>query len=127
MSGTSSGGRASVQIPRDVIMIDSDGPNNNNTSSETETQPPAPVPAQNVPPPPQVTIGEPAEGYSIHQSIIISHNYYEKKILGDGSVRAKCLLCFKEKNKEVLFKMTDGNLRGKNDHCNNLICQSFTD
>ena len=120
MSGTS-GGRASVQIPRDVIMIDSDGPNiNNNASSDTETQPPAPVLAQNVPPPPQVTIGEPAEGYSIHQSIIISHNYYEKKILSDNSVRGKCLVCFKEKNKEVLFKMTDGNLRGKKDLCINL-------
>ena len=121
MSGPSGGGRASVQIPRDVIMIDSDAPNNNNTSSESETQPDAPTPARNVPPPPEVMIGEPAEGYSIHQSIIISHNYYEKKILSDGSMRGKCLVCYKDKKKEVLFKMTDGNLRGKKDHCNNLL------
>ncbi len=123
MSGTSSGGRASVQTPTDVIMIDPDSPNNN-ASSEPETQQPtAPGPAQNVPPP--VIIGEPADGYSIHQSIIISHNYYEKKILSDGTTRGKCLVCWKDKNKENLFKMPDGNLRGKKDHCK--VCQSFTD
>ena len=116
MSGTS-GGRASVQIPRDVIIIDSDAPNNNNSTSETETQPSvsAPAQAQNAPLP-QVSIGEPAVGYSIHQSIIISHNYFEKKILSDGSQRGKCLVCLKEKNKEVLFKMPDGNLRGVEGH-----------
>ena len=57
MSGPSGGGRASVQIPRDVIMIDSDAPNNNNTSSESETQPDAPTPARNIPPP-EVTIAQ---------------------------------------------------------------------
>lgn len=120
MSGTS-GGRASVQIPSDVIMIDSEAPNNinNNSTSETDTQPSesasALAPAQNAPPP-QVSIGEPAVGYSIHQSIIISHNYFKKIILSDGSNRGKCLVCLKEKNKEVLFKMPDGNLRGVEGH-----------
>ncbi len=113
MSGNS-GGRATatVQIPEDAITISS--PANNNSTSETEPARVEPVPAQNaLPPPPPVVIGEPAAGYSIHQSIIMSHNYFEKIIHSDGSTRGKCLVCWKEKNREVLYKMPDGNLRSK--------------
>ena len=115
MSNTSSGqGRASVQIPGDVILLDPDpAQRNNNSTPEAET--PAATDDQNQNPSQnQVVIGEPAKDYSIFQSIIISHNYFEKKIVGDapGDFRGKCLVCFKEKQKEVLLKMPDMNLRG---------------
>ena len=112
MSGNS-GGRATVQIPEDVIIS---SPANNNSTSETDIGPATvePAPAQNaLPPTPPVVIGEPAAGYNIHQSIIMSHHYFEKIIHSDGSTRGKCLVCWMEKKKEVLYKMPDGNLRSK--------------
>jgi len=98
-----SGSRASVLNVEDVIiMIDSDTRNNNNS---TPTQPP-----------PHIVIGEPAEGYNIHQSMIITHNYYGKVLVGDGETRAKCLMCLQDMRKELLLKMSDGNLRGIEGH-----------
>jgi len=98
-----SGSRASVLNVEDVIiMIDSDTRNNNNS---TPTQPP-----------PHIVIGEPAEGYNIHQSMIITHNYYGKVLVGDGETRAKCLMCLQDMKKELLLKMSDGNLRGIEGH-----------
>ena len=130
MSNTSGGrGRASVQIPRDAIL-DPDPPHrNNNSTPEAETPAPQPAtddqnqnPSQN-----QVVIGEPAKDYSLFQSIIISHNYFEKKIVGDGpgDFRGKCLVCFKEKQKEVLLKMPDMNLRGNERDKNCLIFENL--
>ena len=84
----------------DVLVMDPDTQNNNSTPTQ---------------PPPHVTIGEPAEGYNIHQSMIITYNYFEKVPVGDGrgDMRVKCLMCLQEKRKELLLKMVDGNLRGK--------------
>ena len=47
----------------DAIMIDPDTQNNNSPSAQPLSR---------------VVIGEPAEGYNIHQSMIITHNYFEK-------------------------------------------------
>ena len=95
----SASGRESVTLPideMDAIMIDPD--------NSPPTQPL-----------PRVVIGEPTEGYNIHQSMIITHNYFEKVLVGDGpgNIRAKCLICLQEKKKELLLKMSDGNLKGK--------------
>ena len=84
----------------DAIMIDPDTQNNNSPPTQALFR---------------VVIGEPAEGYNIHQSMIITHNYFEKVLVGDGpgNVRAKCLICLQEKKKELLLKMSDGNLKSK--------------
>ena len=100
--------RASVQVPRDTIIIDPDPVNNNTPSQESSSS----QAAQND----AVVIGEPADGFNIHQAMIFTHNYFEKIQIehddGSGDFRAKCLMCA-EKKKEVLLKIAQGNLRGE--------------
>ena len=117
MSGDS---RATVQVPTDAIIIDPPDPVNNNSSES-----PAPATSQNS----KVVIGEPAEEFNIHQMMIISHNYFEKVQIpsddgGQGDVRARCLMCG-DKGKEVLLKISDGNLRGVEGHMQALHKKHF--
>ena len=56
----------------DAIMIDPDTQNNNSPPTQPLSC---------------VVIGEPAEGNNIRQSMIITHNYFEKVLVGDGPGR----------------------------------------
>ena len=96
--------RASVMEPEDAIMIDPD-PTNNNTARAA----PTPNPETDS----SIQIGVPVEGFNIHNSVLYTHHYYEKVQPEPGAdVRAKCLSCWIEKKKEVLLKISDGNIRG---------------
>ena len=120
MSGDS---QAILQVPNDAIILDPPDPVNNNSNSESQD------PAASQRQTPKVVIGEPKEGFNIHQMMIISHNYFEKVEIpsddgGPGDVRAKCLMCG-EKGKDVLLKIRDGNLRGVEGHMQSLHKNHF--
>ena len=77
-------GRATVSVPTDSIVIDVD---NNNQGQEAESggdhtqQQPRPI-------------GVAPENYNIHESVFYTHGYYEKIKKEDGSMTAKCLMCW---------------------------------
>ena len=102
--------RALVSLgePVDTIVIDPDPTNNN------EAQAPHPDPPDVER---SIEVGVPERDFNIHHSVLYTHNYYEKVQPEPGAdFRAKCLSCWIEKKKEVLLRITDGNIRGPVGH-----------
>ena len=105
MSSPSQGrGRALASIPTDTIVIDPDQPNNNNQGQVEED-----IEAAGESP-----IGDAAEGYNIHESVLYSHGYFQKIKKEDGTLVAKCMMCWeKSKDTVVTRKIGDSSTKGR--------------
>ena len=93
--------------------------NNNRPSSGTR----GPVPGDKRPAPSDTdspdgfdfTIGVPKPNFSIKDSALYSHHYYEKVIVQeDGKTfkKAKCLMCLVDRNEHTTLRITDNNIKG---------------
>ena len=61
-----------------------------------------------------VTVGKVEDNFSIHVSVLYSHNYF-RKISRDeyGKKYALCIMCWKLRRTKVFLKITDNNIKGK--------------
>ena len=106
MSERDRGGGVSRSEPQDIILVDGDNNNGHADSGHANND----VVEESV-----YIIGEPAENFSIHQSVFYSHFYYKKLRGKDGNpdpFKAQCLMCLEKEKKEVLLKITDNNTKG---------------
>ena len=78
-----------------VPQVDDQSVSNNNIPQTSETQ-----------------IGVPCQDFNIHQAVLYTHGYFKKVQLEDSTTRAKCMVCWIEKSKEVLLKITDSSTKG---------------
>ena len=96
-------GQATVSIPTDAIISTAPA-NNNNQSQETEGAGAGDNPPQ---------IGVAPESYNIHESVLYTHGYYTKIKKEDGTIVAKCNMCWeKSKDTVVTRRITDSSTKG---------------
>ena len=102
--------QATVSIPTDIIRGEGEPPDNNNQGQATDTEA---DPGQTQP----REIGVAPKDYNIHESVLYSHGYYEKMKTEDGTIVAKCLMCWeRSKDKVVTRKIGDSSTKGLINH-----------